>query len=127
MECEHCAKRLGDAAVLSFEAGVAIEALPVPSAPVRWKMPVLAVAAALAIAALGGLPVLFKDVPSVFEGIKWLFSDGLPLLVDEISRLFGAKASQTIAILSITSTVLFLMIGVIVARSRMRSVPGAAR
>jgi hypothetical protein len=129
-ECEHCARRLGDAAVLSFDAGAAVQSIEearslAPSSAPRAKMPVFAVAAALLIAVVGAVPALFKDVPSVLDGLKWLFNDGLPLLADEIAHLFGGKAERTIAVVSVASTLVFLMVGVMVARSRFRGLEQA--
>lgn len=131
-ECEHCARKLGQLAVLSFEAGAALVAMEAAreaealSRP-RPKLPIFAMAAALIVAVIGALPTL-RDLPALLSQIKWLFSDGLPLVVDEVVHFFGsARTERTLAIVSVASTLFFVGVGVLIARSRARGASGAVR
>lgn len=129
-DCESCAKRLGEAALLSIDAGEALRSAGVAHAAVSTRsplssraaratrMPVFAIAAALVIAALGALPHL-AELPSLIDAGKWLFTNGIPLVVDIIGRFIArAKIEQTIAALSVASTVVMVMGGILVARAR---------
>jgi hypothetical protein len=136
--CEPCARRLGEAALLSVAAGAALReaalapapvvapVVPVVAAPVsprrtRRPMPIAAIAVASLVAALTAAPALVeaaREIPRAVSGMV-----GLLLLSLRVgSALLRASSSGSAPLLvKGVSTVVFLIVGLQVARVRSRA------
>lgn len=124
MECEACAHRVGEAALLAVQVGDALGA--VKPAAARARMPRALVAAALLLAVLGALPSL----PDV-SGRAILFFTALPHLapmVIESSLTLGrtVREGPLGAVVSASVFVLLSLVGFVVARASRRPLSAGA-
>jgi hypothetical protein len=127
--CDFCAGRMARAALLSAAvAGVVAASRPVRDparqgaarqsrpAPAPWKALALGVAVA-ALAAIPSLPHFASTLPSLLAYGKTFSSHGIPVLVRGGAAL-AASESRAIAIATIVSAALLVMMGFAIARVR---------
>jgi hypothetical protein len=129
--CEWCAGRLGRAALLSAAVGQAValakphEATSPSRAPARvqpkpWSALVLGVAAAL-LAALPSLPHLASNVLEALSFGRAFSTHGVPVLVRGGFVLANSEgASRALALATVVSAALLVMMGWAIARTRSR-------
>jgi hypothetical protein len=127
--CEWCAGRLGRAALLSEAVGSAVGAVrPASSravakvAPRPWR----ALAAGTAVAALAGLPGL-AHFGSFVAYVQAFCTRGVPVIA---RGGFALATSETVTsalpAATLAASALLVVMGLMIARSRSRSVEGSA-
>lgn len=123
--CEACSARLGGAALLSLRATEELPAiaakLAVPArvaAPVTRPIPVRVLAAALAVAVLGAIPSFMTGMPKVLDVTRSALRM-LPVLGRAAFSLLGGSAGRSgiSPALSVFAALLFLLVGIALARS----------
>lgn len=126
--CDACARAVGEAAMLSTALGDALRKMPerrelaAPvSAPISSKpearLPWRALAAGLAFALLGAIPMLLR-VQSLFDYVRFFASRGAPMLLRgglAIVRSFGGP-QQMIVVMTSASALVLVCAAAFVAR-----------
>jgi hypothetical protein len=120
--CEWCAGRLGRAALLSAAVGQAVASSRAPARVQAkpWSALVLGVAAAL-LAALPSLPHLASNVLEALSFGRAFSTHGVPVLVRGGFVLANSEgASRALALATVVSAALLVMMGWAIARTRSR-------
>lgn len=120
-DCATCAERIGQAALLSLDAGLALEdAAPAPSAAAatrRRPLPTAAIAGALVLALLGVLPslpilrALLVQAPGLILGAIPAVAHSAGVVLESAS-----SAPALLAVLWCAATVMLMTAGLAVAR-----------
>src|SRR5262249_21622747 len=115
--CEECARRLGDAAMLSSQVAMAFAAMPrEEAAPV--KVPVRMIPGALALATLGLLPSVLAAPSRVAGAMSWL-TRSLPLFLRTFAQLFrgaeGGLGSLGVA-MSVCATLVLMSLAFVIMK-----------
>ena len=127
--CEACTQRVGQAALLSLQAGAMVQQLGpsdrVVRGIVRRPLPIRSIGVAIGLAAVG-------MIPQVLQAPQWLgqLSAGvvrdLPLLVRSaalILRTAPGQLAPTLAVLSFGSAMVLVVMGTVIARTVPRALP----
>lgn len=143
--CVHCTHALGRVALLSVHASEELEhvraiapelvrperAKPEVVMPVeapRWRLPWVALAAALVLAALGSVPTLASAPSEVASGSR-VFVQNLPLALRHVTVAVRAAgdAGDALLVVNLGSALLFAVMSALVARKVLRSGAQGAR
>jgi hypothetical protein len=120
--CDACAHRLGEAALLSADtaAAVALVAAEERAAARRAaRTPVLAIAAALAVALVGMLPFV-GEAPSLWSDATFVVAHGVPTVVRSAPLAWRAFQEHG-AVLWTLSALVLVAAGLSLARTMARS------
>ena len=133
--CPSCTHRVGEAALLSMEAGAALHALPATQLAAyrvrRVKLPIGYLAVALAVACLGMAPRL-AQAPAWFGDASAWVVQSYPVVVRSGALIVRAAPQQLLSaltLLSFCSALVLVVMGTIIARAvpRALSVKGGVR
>lgn len=145
-QCVHCTHALGRVALLSVHASEELERVrPVaaelvqperakprvvvmPDAAPQWRLPWVALAAALVLAALGSVPTLASAPADVAGGAR-AFVQNLPLALRHVTVAVRAAgdAGDALLVVNLGSALLFAVMSALVARKVLRSGAQGAR
>ena len=127
--CELCGERLADAAMLSASMSRVLDRAVADRRhavqPARRPLPIAALAAGLALAALGALPSVL-EVPA-FVGDLGALLHALPALLRSalvLVRTAADSASDASVAVSFAATALMLFVGWVIARKMPRQLGG---
>lgn len=123
MVCGGCAERIGAAALMSLDAGQALEEAAgelglVPAAPIkaRQPLPIAAIAAALVLALLGVVPSL-PILRSLLVQTPGLLLQSIPAVVHSAAVVLESAANPVeLAVLWCAVAVMLMAAGLVVAR-----------
>jgi hypothetical protein len=120
--CDACARRLGEAALLSADTGAAVALVAAEqraAARRAARIPLVAIAAALAVAVLGMLPFA-SDARTLWADVTFVVAHGVPTLVRGAPVAWRAF-QQHGALLGCLSAVVLVAAGLALARATARS------
>ncbi|MGD0529506.1 MAG: hypothetical protein ABSE49_30490 [Polyangiaceae bacterium] len=129
--CEWCAGRLGRAALLAEAVGHAVKQVRPASvssrAPARAAYkPWRALAGGTFVATLAGLPAL-AHLGSALDFASAFFSRGVPVIARGGMELVSSEAvTSALPVATLGASALLVMMGLVVAKMRSRSVEGSA-
>lgn len=120
--CDACTARLGEQALLSLSTGEALAEAGLTAAPARRPLPVLAIALALCVAALGAAPAVVQLLGGI-AGAPEVALRGVLLTTRAGSTLIRALASADSSLWAVAWTaasVVLVSLGLLVARASRR-------